>query len=124
MPAIFQVVGPSGSGKTLALEEAVRRLGRRGLRVGVLKHSHHRIDVRGKDTDRLRRRGSRIVVFASAECVVFTDWDAAALATALPVDVVLVEGFHGRRFPGQRFLVRHPDQARSVVIRHNGALQF
>ena len=110
-----QVVGPSGSGKTLALEAAIRRLRRRGLRVAVLKHSHHTLEVAGKDTDRLRRSGSRIVVFASEECVVFSDWDPVELAAVLPVDAVLIEGYRGRRFPGPRFTVRGPEEAEAVA---------
>jgi molybdopterin-guanine dinucleotide biosynthesis protein B len=111
MVSMLQVVGPSGSGKTLALEGAIRRLRARGLRVAVLKHSHHPLEVAGKDTDRLRRSGSDVVVFASDQCVVFSDWDPVELAHVLPVDVVLIEGFGTRRFPGRRFLVRRPEGA-------------
>lgn len=122
MPLVFQVVGPSGSGKTLALEGAVRRLRRRGLRVAVLKHAHHPIDLAGKDTDRLRRSGSDVVVFASDQCVLFTDWDAADLAEVLPVDVVLVEGFRDRRFPGPRIRVRAATEADRVAARIDRAV--
>jgi molybdopterin-guanine dinucleotide biosynthesis adapter protein len=122
MPAMCQVVGPSGSGKTLTLERTIRRLRRRGLRVAVLKHSHHRLAVEGKDTTRLRRSGSRVVLFASDECVLFSDWDPAELAAVLPVDVVLVEGFHRRRFPGPRFTVRDPAEADAIAERIDRAV--
>jgi len=115
MPELFQLVGRSGSGKTLAIERATRLLRRRGLRVAVLKHSHHRLDLPGKDTARFRRAGSELVVFSSEQTVLFSDWDPAALARVLPVDVVLIEGFHARRFPGTRLVVRHPREAPSVA---------
>ncbi|MGD0719266.1 MAG: molybdopterin-guanine dinucleotide biosynthesis protein B [Thermoplasmata archaeon] len=115
MATMIQVIGPSGSGKTRTLEGAIRRLRRRGLRVAVLKHSHHSLQVAGKDTDRLRRSGSSVVVFASNECVVFSNWDPTDLATVLPVDVLLIEGFRRRRFPGPRFVVRNPDEAGAIA---------
>jgi len=114
MAAMVQVIGPSGSGKTLALEGAVRRLRRRGLRVAVLKHSHHSLEVAGKDTDRLRRSGANIVVFASDQSVVFSDWDPVELASVLPVDVVLIEGFGRERFRATRFVVRDPSRANAI----------
>ena len=115
MPEIVQVVGPSGSGKTLTLERATRLLRQRGLRVAILKHSHHRLDLQGKDTARFRRAGADLVVFGSDECVLFSDWDPAELAAVLPVDVVLIEGFHARRFPGRRVVLRHPREAASLA---------
>jgi molybdopterin-guanine dinucleotide biosynthesis protein B len=114
MPAMIQVIGPSGSGKTRAIEEAIRRLRRRGLRVGVLKHSHHSLEVAGKDTDRFRKAGGNVVVFASDQCVLFSDWEPAAFASVLPVDVLLIEGYHRRGYPGARFTVRNPEEA--VVV--------
>lgn len=117
MAAMIQVVGPSRSGKTKVLEGAIRRLHRRGLRVAVLKHSHHALDVAGKDTDRLRRSGSEVVVFASTECVLFSDWDPVELSEVLPVDVLLIEGFRERRFPGRRFVVRDPQEADAIAAK-------
>jgi molybdopterin-guanine dinucleotide biosynthesis protein B len=117
MAAMIQVIGPSGSGKTKALEGAIRRFRRRGLRVAVLKHSHHSLEVAGKDTDRLRRSGSEFVVFASTECVMFSDWDPMELSEVLPVDVLLIEGFRGRPFPGRRFIVRNPEEADAIAAR-------
>lgn len=87
----------------------------------MLKHSHHPIDVAGKDTERLRRCGSEIVVFASKDSVIFSDWEPLELAAVLPVDVVLIEGFHARRFPGRRFVVRRPQDVDRVASAIDGA---
>ncbi|MGI0068146.1 MAG: molybdopterin-guanine dinucleotide biosynthesis protein MobB [Thermoplasmata archaeon] len=110
LPIIVQVVGRQGSGKPLALTRALRELRRRGARVAVLKHSHHSLDLRGKDTDRLVRSGADAVVFASSRTIAFVPGDAVRFARSLPVDVVLVEVYHGRHI-GRRWEVRAPGDA-------------
>ena len=49
---IVAVVGPSGSGKTTLLARLVPELRSRGLKVGVIKHTHKDValDTEGKDT--------------------------------------------------------------------------
>jgi len=41
MVCVIQLVGRSGSGKTSAIASAVEILKGRGVRVAVVKHSHH-----------------------------------------------------------------------------------
>ncbi len=107
---MIQVVGRQGSGKTLTLTRAVRELHRRGRKIAVVKHSHHSLDLRGKDTDRFVRSGADAVIFAASRTVAFLPVDALRFARALPVDVILVEGYHGRRL-GRRFEARTPRDA-------------
>ncbi len=114
-PRLIQVVGDSGSGKTLVVEQAVRRLTRRRLRVAVVKHSHHPPDLRGKDTSRARAAGAVLVLFASRPSFALFRSLPIDLLRALPVDVVLVEGYSRRNFGGPRVRIDRPDQARSVV---------
>jgi molybdopterin-guanine dinucleotide biosynthesis protein B len=59
--------GYSGSGKTTLLEQLIPALRRRGLRVSVVKHAHHRFDIDhpGKDSWRHRQAGAFEVVVAS-----------------------------------------------------------
>ncbi|VEB43226.1 Molybdopterin-guanine dinucleotide biosynthesis protein B [Chromobacterium violaceum] len=59
MQAVLGICGYSGSGKTTLLEALLPLLGRRGLRVSVIKHSHHdvELDTPGKDSFRHRRAG-------------------------------------------------------------------
>jgi molybdopterin-guanine dinucleotide biosynthesis protein B len=57
----------SGTGKTTLLRELIPRLRTRGLRLGLVKHSHHafEIDRPGKDSFLLRQAGASQVVLAS-----------------------------------------------------------
>jgi molybdopterin-guanine dinucleotide biosynthesis protein B len=59
-PVVLAVVGWSGSGKTTLLEFLVAQLAARGLRVNVVKHSHHDIELEPphKDSARLRMAGA------------------------------------------------------------------
>lgn len=105
-PFVVQVVGESGSGKTRVIERAVRSLVRRHLRVAVVKHSHHTPDLAGKDTSRFARAGADIVLFASDPSFAVFRGDVGLLVRALPVDVVLVEGYSRRRWGDLRLRVR------------------
>ena len=64
--------GYSGSGKTTLIEQVIPVLTTRGLRVSVIKHTHHRFDVDtpGKDTWRHRQAGAYEVLAASDQRVV------------------------------------------------------
>lgn len=59
--------GYSGAGKTTLVECLIPALRRKGLRVSVVKHAHHRFDIDhvGKDTYRHREAGAFEVVVAS-----------------------------------------------------------
>lgn len=56
MTPIIGFAGYSGSGKTTLLEKLIPQLKQHGLRIGLVKHSHHTIDpdTPGKDSYRLR----------------------------------------------------------------------
>jgi molybdenum cofactor guanylyltransferase len=66
-PALLGFVAWSGTGKTTLLERLIPRLVARGLRLGVLKHTHHAFDMDqpGKDSHRLRQAGATQVMAAS-----------------------------------------------------------
>lgn len=116
-PFVVQVIGESGSGKTRVVERAVRYLVRRRLRVAVVKHSHHAPDLAGKDTHRFSKAGAEIVLFASDPSFALFRGDVARLVRALPVDVVLVEGYSGRRWGDLRLRVRSPRTVPALVAR-------
>jgi len=61
---VFGICGFSGSGKTTVIEPVIQRLCERGLRVGVLKHDVHglNIDHEGKDTDRFFKAGADVLI--------------------------------------------------------------
>jgi len=64
---IISVVGLSKSGKTTFLEGLIAELVRRGIKVGVIKHTHHSfmVDQEGKDSFRLKKAGAKTVVLSS-----------------------------------------------------------
>ena len=101
---IVAFVGPSGVGKTRLLVRLVRELTRRGLVVGVVKHSHHaRFDKPGSDSDLLRRAGAvGAAVIGGREMAWFgaPSEDPRTLAPVFAgADLLLCEGFKGSDLP-------------------------
>jgi molybdopterin-guanine dinucleotide biosynthesis protein MobB len=95
---VLAVCGWSGSGKTALLEAVLPRLAASGLRVAVLKHDAHGVDIdrEGKDSDRLFRAGADVLLRSPGEA--FALWHGGLeLAAALELlaaehDLVLIEG--------------------------------
>ncbi len=96
--------GDSGSGKTTLVEQLIPALRRRGLRVSVVKHAHHRFDIDhpGKDTHRHRQAGAfEVVVASDRRLALVREYERPAEPTVHQllaelyegVDWVLVEGF-------------------------------
>lgn len=118
--AILAVVGHSGSGKTTWLERAIPRLQARGLKVAVLKHDAHRIELDrpGKDTYRLREAGADAIAIASQDLLFSTVRPPAQPSVfdlierafhGADLDLILLEGYSTHPFP--RVEVLHPDRA-------------
>ncbi len=61
---VFCISGYSGAGKTTVIEPVIRELSARGLKVGIVKHDVHglNIDCEGKDTDRFFRAGADVFI--------------------------------------------------------------
>ena len=59
----------SGTGKTTLLIELIPLLNNTNLRLGVIKHTHHKVDVDhpGKDSYLLRKAGASRVLLASSK---------------------------------------------------------
>ena len=97
------MVGWSGSGKTTLLEYLVARLAGRGLRVNVIKHSHHDVllEPSHKDSARLRMAGAAEVMLASPfRVAIMRELRGAGepslaehVARLAPADLTLVEGY-------------------------------
>lgn len=95
----------SGTGKTTLLKALIPELCARGLRPGLIKHTHHRMDVDtpGKDSYELRKAGAAQTIVASSqrwalmtETANAGDPDLCYLVSRLDhstLDLVLVEGF-------------------------------
>ena len=101
----------SGTGKTKLLTQLIPLLRQNGLRIGLIKHSHHnfQIDQPGKDSFRLRAAGASPVMLVSthrrAIISEITPEQEPRLDDQLKhfdqseLDLILVEGFKAERFP-------------------------
>ena len=101
----------SGTGKTTLLRKLIPLLKDKGIRIGMVKHTHHNIDIDqpGKDSYELRKSGTAQMVIASPKrtslIVEHTEQEDADLRNALSLlktddlDLVLVEGFKHEEIP-------------------------
>jgi len=108
---IVGFIAYSGTGKTTLLIKLIPLLRQRGLRVGLIKHSHHgfEIDTPGKDSFRLRKAGANPVLVASrhrwALMKETPNQDEPELGDILrrfnedKPDLILAEGFKHEPFP-------------------------
>lgn len=106
---VLGVVGWSGSGKTTLLEYLVAQLAERGLRVNIVKHSHHDIVLEPphKDSARLRTAGAAEVMIASPYRVAIMRELrgvpepplAVQLGRMAAADLTLVEGYKWEPIP-------------------------
>ncbi len=99
---IFGIAGFSGSGKTTLIERVIPHLTARGLKVAVIKHTHHDFDMDhpGKDSWRAREAGATTVLLSSDHrTALLTEHRDTPptlndlLAQLPPCDLVLVEGY-------------------------------
>ena len=107
MVPIIAFVGKTNSGKTTVLESVVTALRERGYRVGVIKHSHHGVEMdrAGTDTWRFTQAGGDSVAIASpgrawlteARENVEPEWVASRWMHDM--DIVLCEGFKQSALP-------------------------
>lgn len=103
-PYLIAVVGSSGSGKTSLIERLAPLLTKRGLKVGIVKHAHDRIDLDrpGKDSWRCLKAGAEAAAVVGPKQILVMKKNRAAedeLAQALKslpaeLDLILLEGFH------------------------------
>ena len=111
------VVGRSNTGKTELICRLLPQLAARGLKVAVLKHSHHSdLDPgdQGKDTWRYRQAGAPTVALAAPGLLQVTrsfagepPLEQVLSSLAAAADLVLVEGYKTGPLP--KVLVLGPD---------------
>ncbi|QUJ69133.1 molybdopterin-guanine dinucleotide biosynthesis protein B [Photobacterium sp. GJ3] len=120
MPPILGFAGFSGSGKTTLIEQVIPYLKQQGLRVGLLKHSHHDVepDTPGKDSYRLRHAGSDQLLLATPHRhILFFEYpesdprepDLQQCLQQLDhrkLDLILVEGFRDQ--PIEKIEIHRP----------------
>ncbi|AYA41915.1 molybdopterin-guanine dinucleotide biosynthesis protein B [Xenorhabdus nematophila] len=108
---ILGITAYSGTGKTTLLKQVIPLLCQRNIRVGLIKHTHHNMDVDkpGKDSYELRKAGASQTLVASqqrwalmTETPDLPQLDLSYLASrfdADSLDLILVEGFKHEPIP-------------------------
>jgi len=122
----------SGTGKTTLLEKLLPLMKLQGLRVAMIKQTHHDFDIDkpGKDSYRLRKAGADQMLIASDKrCVLMTeldeikDQDLNSLLARLDldaVDLVLVEGFRHLAFP--KIELHRPSTGKALIFPNDGSV--
>jgi molybdopterin-guanine dinucleotide biosynthesis protein B len=108
-PPVLGLAAFSGTGKTTLLTRLIPLLRQKGLRLGLIKHSHHafEIDKPGKDSYALRQAGAdQVLVASSRRTVLMTRYRSESPLPALlkrlsseKLDLILVEGFKHHPIP-------------------------
>ncbi len=101
---IIGVTGTKDSGKTTLVTRLVKELGKRGYRVGTLKHSHVSFDFPGKDTSKHKEAGAKIIIGAGKETffLIPNEKGLDNMLSLIPfiedVDFLVIEGFKNLEF--------------------------
>jgi molybdopterin-guanine dinucleotide biosynthesis protein B len=124
---VFGFAGYSGSGKTTLIEQLIPRFTARGLKVSLIKHTHHDFDVDqpGKDSWRHRQAGAgEVLLTCDTRWVLMHELRGAPeptleeqLAVLSPCDLVLVEGF--KQTPISKLEVHRPAHGRPPIWPEN-----
>lgn len=108
---LLAVTAYSGTGKTTLLKKLIPQLRESGLRIGLVKHTHHDMDVDtpGKDSYELRKAGAyQTLVVSQERFALMTEtpggaepdlMQLAARFDTRELDLILVEGFKGESVP-------------------------
>lgn len=127
---VFGFAGYSGSGKTTLIEKLIPRFIDRGLRVSLIKHTHHNFDVDqpGKDSWRHRQAGAAEVLLTCDKRWVLMhelrDVPEPTLEDQLcvlsPCDLVLVEGF--KHTPISKLEIHRPEHGKPPIWPENPSI--
>lgn len=103
---VIGITAWSGTGKTTLLQSLIPLFRQHGVRVAVIKHSHHKFDIDkpGKDSYNIRKAGAAQTIVASRRrMALMTDYEEELQEPSLNsvlawlrqdlIDLILVEGF-------------------------------
>lgn len=107
MIPVISFVGSSNSGKTTLVEQVIRILTEKGLRVSLIKHDAHgfEIDHEGKDTWRHKQAGAvRVLISSPAKYAMISDGEADLgdmlyMAGDGDIDLIVIEGYKSSSLP-------------------------
>ncbi|MFO1351796.1 MAG: molybdopterin-guanine dinucleotide biosynthesis protein B [Gammaproteobacteria bacterium] len=114
----------SGTGKTTLLRRLIPVLRNRGIRLGLIKHSHHafEVDRPGKDSFVLRQAGAVQVLVASSRLTAVIDQQPQQQVTfeaflrrfdGAGLDLILVEGF--KYYPMPKIELHRPSMGHPLL---------
>ena len=122
MRSIISFVGKSSSGKTTLLEKVIAELKKRGHKVAIVKHSHHKddLDTAEKDTWRFTQAGSELSAINSLDHLAiyrrmdeFFDPRDIADYILWDFDILLTEGYKSSDYP--KIEVHRGDQGDKLI---------
>ncbi len=127
---VFGFAGFSGAGKTTLIEKLIPRFTASGLKVSLIKHTHHDFDVDqpGKDSWRHRQAGaSEVLLTCDRRWVLMHELRGAPeptldeqLKILSPCDLVLVEGF--KQTPISKLEVHRPSYGKPPLWPENKSI--
>lgn len=119
----FGFAGYSGAGKTTLIEQLIPRFVARGLKVSLIKHTHHNFDLdkSGKDSFRHREAGAtEVMLVCDRRWVLMHELRGAPepsfeqqIASLAPCDLLLVEGYKATPIP--KLEVHRPDNGKPFI---------
>jgi len=122
MRSIISFVGKSSSGKTTLLEKVIAELKKRGHKVAIVKHSHHKdeLDTAKKDTWRFTKAGSELSAINSLDHLAIYRkmdefFDPRDLANYIlwDFDILLTEGYKSSDYP--KIEVHRAEQGNKLI---------
>lgn len=109
----ISIIGFSNSGKTSLMGLLADYFEFAGLRVALVKHTHHQLDKPDTDTSRLMKPGRMVLAMGAEETLLFQGRGRHLrdMLTMLEADIVLVEGGKGLGWLPRVLCLRDEDEA-------------
>lgn len=102
MKVICVVSLKSGYGKTTLIEEVIKKLTKKGLRICAIKHSSHNVEEDyGKDTWRFRNAGAVASAIVSNKGIIYLSNANLTIPviSSMNPDLIICEGFKESNYP-------------------------
>lgn len=120
------VVGYSNSGKTTLLKNIISILAQENIKIGVIKHTFHKIDLGDNDTAKLFEAGAEVVI-ASTQNMILNISKQSKEKTVFELldeiidfyDVVFIEGYKKESIPKILVLTKNHNKGYDLIYDDN-----